>query len=488
MVNKLKRKLIINGGFALALMILTAIGWQTYRNIKATIEYDQWEHHTYSVIREYDTLLSVLKDAEAGELGFVITGEKTYLDEYNTALSQVERKIARLRWLNKDDTRHQDWVDGIEPLIRLQLATAGKIVELRSTKGFQAAYRVVVTERDHELMDEIRSRIAEAEDVEEGLLEELRVAMDASTGNALKALFAGNIASFALLLLVFQLLRSEITRRGKVEEELRRHRDHLEELVLERTALLEQARVEAETASLAKSEFLANMSHEMRTPLTGVMGVIDLMLTDGLTDEHRNNLEMAKKSAEALKQIINDILDFSRIATGKMSFMMQPFELRSCVRSVAAIFAMQADSKGIRFLLEIDDSVPERVVGDEARLRQVLMNLVGNAVKFTEHGEIGVSVRPAQDPARPEQDVLLFAVRDTGIGIPAEYMERIFEMFTQADTSSAKKFGGTGLGLALSKQIVENLGGKIRVESRPGEGSVFSFTIPFIREDAGNAE
>jgi two-component system, sensor histidine kinase and response regulator len=125
--------------------------------------------------------------------------------------------------------------------------------------------------------------------------------------------------------------------------------------------------------------------------------------------------------------------------------------------------------------------VPERVVGDGGRLRQVLMNLVGNAVKFTEHGEIGVSVRPAQGLARPEQDVLLFAVRDTGIGIPAEYMERIFEMFTQADTSSAKKFGGTGLGLALSKRIVGNMGGDIRVESRPGEGSVFSFTIPFIR-------
>ena len=244
---------------------------------------------------------------------------------------------------------------------------------------------------------------------------------------------------------------------------------------------LEQAKLEAETANLAKSEFLANMSHEMRTPLTGVMGVIDLMLTDALTDEHRHNLEMAKKSAESLKQLTNDILDFSRIATGNMSFMMQPFDLRRCVRSVAAIFSMQADSKGICFLLEIDDTVPERVVGDGGRLRQVLMNLVGNAVKFTEHGEIGVSVRPAQGLARPEQDVLLFAVRDTGIGIPAEYMEKIFEMFTQADTSSAKKFGGTGLGLALSKRIVGNMGGDIRVESRPGEGSVFSFTIPFIR-------
>jgi signal transduction histidine kinase len=163
---------------------------------------------------------------------------------------------------------------------------------------------------------------------------------------------------------------------------------------------LEQAKLEAETANLAKSDFLANMSHEMRTPLTGVMGVIDLMLTDSLTDEHRHNLEMAKMSAESLKQLINDILDFSRIATGKMSFMMQAFDLRRCVRSVAAIFSTQVDSKGLRLLLEIDDTLPERVVGDEGRLRQVLMNLVGNAVKFTEHGEIGISVRPAQGPGR----------------------------------------------------------------------------------------
>jgi signal transduction histidine kinase len=478
------RNLLINGGFALALVILTFIGWQNYLNITATADYDRWEKHTYTVTREFDELFSAMMDVETGERGFIITGKEEYLEPYNKALRKIDQKLAYIRRLNKDDTRHPDLLAGIEPLIRVKLGIAGKTIELRSTKGFQAAYQVMVMERDHELMDEIRRRVVEARGEEERLQKELTAAKGASTKKTLQALLAGSGVSLALLFMVFLLLRREITRRGMVEEELRKHRDHLEELVLERTALLEQAKLEAETANLAKSEFLANMSHEMRTPLTGVMGVIDLMLTEGLTGEHRHNMEMAKTSAESLKQLINDILDFSRIATARMSFIMQPFDLRGCVRSVAAIFSIQADNKGLRLTLEIDDALPERAVGDEGRLRQVLMNLVGNAVKFTEHGEIGVSVRPAQDPARSEQEVLLFAVRDTGIGIPAEYMESIFEMFTQADTSSAKKFGGTGLGLALSKRIVENMGGDIRVESRLGEGSVFSFTIPFIRENA----
>jgi signal transduction histidine kinase len=476
--------LLINGGFLLALALLVSIGWQNYGNINVMNEYDVWEHHTYTVIREFDALLSVLNDVEIGELGFVITGGKDYREPYKKAASLIYQKLARLRWLNKDDTRHLDLLAVIEPLIRSKLAITNETMELRSKKGFQAASQLVREGRGKALTDEIRWRMADAKNTEERLLNKLRVETEASTRKALKALLAGSVVSLALLIMVFLLLRREITRRGMVEEELRKHRDHLEELVLERTALLEQARLEAEIANLAKSDFLANMSHEMRTPLTGVMGVIDLLLTDVLKDEHRHNLEMAKKSAGTLKQLINDILDFSSIATGEMSFIMHPFDLRSCVRSVAAIFSTEVVSKGIRFLLEIDESLPERVVGNEERLRQVLMNLVGNAVKFTEHGEIGVSVRSIQGPARPEQDFLLFVVRDTGIGIAAESMEQIFDMFTQVDVSSAKKFGGAGLGLALSKRIVGNMGGEIRVESRPGKGSVFSFTIPFSRENA----
>jgi len=462
----------------LALMILTFIGWQTYRNIAATAEYDHWEHHTYTVIREFDALLSALKDVETGERGFIIIGEKKYLEPYNQALREIDQKLESLKRLNKGDKRHPDLLAGVEPLIREMLAYYGKIIELRSTKGFQAAYQLVVTERARELTGEIRRQAVAAQNKEEQLLEELSVAMAASTSKSLQALLAGNVMGGALLFMVFLLLRREITRRGMVEEELCKHQDQLEELVHLRTVMLEQAKREAETANLVKSEFLANMSHEMMTPLTGVMGVIDLMLSEDLTGEHRHNMEMAKSAAELLKSIINDILDFSRIATGKMSCERQPFDLRHCVHYVADLFAEKAKRKGLRFLLEIADGLPVQVVGDEGRLGQVLENLLSNAVKFTASGEIGVSVQPAFDPDRPEDEVLLFSVRDTGTGIPAEYMERIFEMFTQADTSSTKRFGGVGLGLALSKQIVENLGGKIRGESRLGEGSIFSFTLP----------
>jgi signal transduction histidine kinase len=186
---------------------------------------------------------------------------------------------------------------------------------------------------------------------------------------------------------------------------------------------------------------------------------------------------MAYTSAESLKRLIDDILDFSMLAAGKMSFRLKPFDLRDCIRSAAEVLALEAGRKGLRFDLEICEDLPAEVVADEGRLRQVLINLIGNAVKFTEEGEVHVACRRAPDANPSGQEVLLCTVRDTGIGIPADYQEKIFEKFTQVNTPSRKSRGGCGLGLAISRQIVETLGGNIWVESRNGEGSVFTFTI-----------
>ncbi len=287
-----------------------------------------------------------------------------------------------------------------------------------------------------------------------------------------------------------ELREAEVRReRRKAEQELVRYREHLEELVQERTAQLKQAKDAAEAASRAKNEFLSNVSHEMRTPLTGIMGIIDLVLMGDLSEEEGHSyLEMAYKSAESLNRLINDILDFTSIASGKISFRLGCYNIGDCIRSAVDIFKLEAIGKGLQLLSEIGDNVPEEVRGDEGRIRQVLVNLVGNAVKFTDHGEISISVQRARDSARPEHEYLQFAVRDTGIGIPPECTEVIFEQFTQLDASTTRKYGGCGLGLAISKQIVEALGGRIWVESREGEGSVFMFTLVLAGEECNHGQ
>ena len=443
--------------FIVGVIYLAVVGAIAYSSVFRFADTTERATRTHEVLRSLEETFSLVTGAETGARGFVITGDARYLEPYRNAELTTAARLKSLGTLIGEDPRQGQRLEQLIPLVARRFSMLDESVRLRANGGFEDAASSARTGRGRLVMDSIRAIVDSMSADETARLQERSAQERRSLDRATRLIGASFFAAIILGLLAAFFVSRDIDRRLRAEEEARR------------------AKEVAEAASRAKSEFLAMMSHELRTPLNSVIGFSNVLLRNragNLRERDLLYLRRIRAGGQHLLSLINEVLDLSKIEAGRMQLERAPVALDTLVEDTLASFEGQLRDRPIA----LDAEIPEHltpIMTDPAKLLQVLTNLIGNAIKFTERGR--VVVRVIADPAsrRPERiDVI-----DTGIGIPQDRQQAIFDAFEQADSSTARQYGGTGLGLAVSKSLCDLLGYALEVRSEVGAGSMFSVVM-----------
>ncbi len=457
---------VLRGAIPTVLLVLVG-GGLTYESVSNFARTTERVAHTQEVRAEIGQVYGSINDTQAAMRDHVLTGDARHEAAFLARADDARRHAALLSRLvvdNESQTRLQArLIDLIEARIEALRVTG----EVYAAEGEAAGRRALVADARDGLMPQIRALLDRMDEAESALLQK-RLALSSTQRQATLAwLLVTLLALTALSLLLLRSIRREMAARGRVESDLQRINAHLE-----------QARVEADAANRAKSAFLANMSHEIRTPMSAIIGLTHLMQREARDGGQRDRLTKVAEAAQHLLQLSNDILDMSKIEAGKLTLSETEFSVDSLLSSSTGMVAAKAREKGLEVVLDTDH-LPARMVGDAMRLSQILINLLSNAVKFTEHGWVRLSGELMKQEG--ERLLVRFEVQDTGPGISPEQQARLFTAFQQADDTISRQHGGTGLGLALSRQLAIAMGGEAGVISAPGAGSRFWFTAWFTR-------